>query len=121
MNNLLNSTLLVYWDNILVDLAVLHNTTEFLSSYRCISPKIFQFSLINKTFRLNWENFDPIDRKLSQLLLLTNICHMIITLIKSKSAHPIIRVEPLKPRFWDNSEICLPFSRKQQQISTTCC
>ena len=54
MSSLLNSTLLVYWDTILVDLAQdLHNTTEFLSSYRCISPKIFDFSLINKTFRLN--------------------------------------------------------------------
>ena len=54
MSNLLNSTLLVYWDNILVDLARnLQNTTEFLSSYRYISPKIFEFSLINKTFRLN--------------------------------------------------------------------
>ena len=42
MSNLLNSTLLVYWDSILVDLAqVLHNTTGILSSYRCISPKIF--------------------------------------------------------------------------------
>ena len=25
----------------------------------------------------------------------------------SESAKPIIPVEPLKPRFWDNSEICL--------------
>ena len=59
MSSLLNSTLLVYWDNILVDLArVLQNTTEFLSSY--IPPKIFEFSLINKTFRLIWENLDPI-------------------------------------------------------------
>ena len=54
MSSLFNSTLLVYWDNILVDLAQnLHNTTEFLSLYRCISPKIFEFSLINMTFRLN--------------------------------------------------------------------
>ena len=28
----------------------LHNTTEFLSSYRCISPKIFEFSLIKPSF-----------------------------------------------------------------------
>ena len=67
MSSLFNSTLLVYWDNILVDLAEDLNTTEFLSSYRCISPKIFEFSLINKTFRLNWENFVPIKRSLSQL------------------------------------------------------
>ena len=68
MSSLFNSTLLVYWNNLLVDLAQdLHNTTEFLSSYRCISPKIFRFSLINKTFRLNWENFVPIKRSLSQL------------------------------------------------------
>ena len=38
---------------------------------RCISPKIFEFSLIKDTFRLNWENFDPINRKLTQL---TEIC-----------------------------------------------
>ena len=29
--------------------------------------EIFEFSLIDKTFRLNWENFDPINRKLTQL------------------------------------------------------
>ena len=46
---------------------------------------------------------------------------MILVLITLESAHPIIQVEPLKPRFWDNSEICLFFSRKQQQIFTTCC
>ena len=45
----------------------------------------------------------------------------VLTLIKSESAYPITPVEPLKPRFWYNSEICLLFSRKQQQISTTCC
>ena len=27
----------------------------------------FEFSLINKTFRPNWESFDPINRKLTQL------------------------------------------------------
>ena len=52
MSSLFNSTLLVYWDNIPVDLAQdLHNTTKFLSSYRYISTKIFEFSLINKTFQ----------------------------------------------------------------------
>ena len=50
-----------------------------------------------------------------------NICHMILALITSESAHPIIQVEQLKQRFWHNSEICLLFSRKQQQIFTTCC
>ena len=50
MSYLLNSTLLVDWDNILVDLA-LHNITKFLSLP--LSPKIFEFSLITKIFRLN--------------------------------------------------------------------
>ena len=50
-----------------------------------------------------------------------NICHMILALITSESAHPIIQVEQLKQHFWHNSEICLLFSRKQQQIFTTCC
>ena len=54
MSSLFNSTLLVYWDNILVDLAQdLQNTTEFLFSYRCITTKLFEFSLFNKTFLLN--------------------------------------------------------------------
>ena len=68
MSSLLNSTLLVYWDNILVDLAqYLRNTTEYLFSYRNISLKIFEFSLINKTFCLNWENLVPIKRSSPQL------------------------------------------------------
>ena len=41
---------------------------------------------------------------------------MILTLIKSESTYPITSVEPLKGRFWDNSEIYLLFSREQQQI-----
>ena len=49
-----------------------------------------------------------------------NSIHVILTLIKSEFAYPITPVEPLKPRFWDNSEICLLFSRKQQ-VFTTCC
>ena len=32
---------------------------------------------------------------------------MSLTLSNSESAYPITLVEPLKPRFWDNSEICL--------------
>ena len=68
MSRLFNSTLIVYRDNIVMDLAqVLDNTTECLSTYRYISPKIFELSLINKTFRLNWDNFGPINRKLTQL------------------------------------------------------
>ena len=48
MSSLFNSTLFVYWDNILVDLAQdLHNTTEFLSHIVYFS-EIFEFSLINK-------------------------------------------------------------------------
>ena len=43
-----------------------------------------------------------------------------LTLIKSDlfQLHQITPVETLKPRFWDNFEICLLFSRKQQQIFT---
>ena len=37
-----------------------------------------------------------------------NSCHVILALITSESAHPITPVEPLKPCFWNNSEICLP-------------
>ena len=32
-----------------------------------------------------------------------NICHMILALITSESAYPIIQVEALELRFWDNS------------------
>ena len=46
---------------------------------------------------------------------------MILTSITTEYAHLIIQVEQLKPRFWDNSEICLLFSRKQQQIIIICC
>ena len=45
-----------------------------------------------------------------------NICHVILALITWESAYPITPVEPLKPRFWHNFELCLLFSRKQQQI-----
>ena len=34
--------------------------------------------------------------------------------------HPISLVKLLKPRFLDNFEICILFSRKQQQIFITC-
>ena len=44
-----------------------------------------------------------------------------LALTTSESAYIIIQVEQLKQRFWHNSEICLLFSRKQQQIFTTCC
>ena len=37
---------------------------------------------------------------------------MLLTISHSESAYPITPVEPLKQRFWDNSEICLLFSRK---------
>ena len=33
--------------------------------------------------------------------------HMLLTISYSESTYPITPVEPLKPRFWDNSEICL--------------
>ena len=58
---------------------------------------------------------------LRNLHYIKNICHLILASITSESAHPITPVEPLKPRFWDNSGICLLFTRKQQQIFTTCC
>ena len=45
---------------------------------------------------------------------------MLLTLSYSESAYPITPLEPLKPRFWNNTEICLLFNRKQQQIFTTC-
>ena len=38
---------------------------------------------------------------------------MLLTILYSVSAYPITLVEPLKPRFWYNSKICLLFSRKQ--------
>ena len=41
---------------------------------------------------------------------------MLLTVSCAESVYPITPVEPLKPRFWDNSEICLLFSRKQQQM-----
>ena len=45
MSSLFNSTLFVYWDNILVDLAQdLHNTTEFLYSYSVFQRNIRIFS-----------------------------------------------------------------------------
>ena len=40
---------------------------------------------------------------------------MILALITSESAHPIIQVEQLKQRFCHNSETCLRFGRYQQQ------
>ena len=46
-----------------------------------------------------------------------------LALIKSESV-PITSNYPsklLKPRFLDNFEICLLFSRKQQQIFIICC
>ena len=39
---------------------------------------------------------------------------MLLTESYSESVSPITPVEPLKVRFWDNFEICLLFSRKQQ-------
>ena len=61
------------------------------------------------------------NRNLRNLRYIKNICHIILTLITSESAHPIIQVEQLKQRFWHNSKICLLFSHKQQQIFTTYC
>ena len=49
------------------------------------------------------------------------ICHVILVLLNSDSAHPITPVYSFKLRFWDNSKICLLFSRKQQQRFTTSC
>ena len=46
---------------------------------------------------------------------------MLLTVSCAESVYPITPVEPLKPRFWDNSEICLLFSRKQQQMFIVCC
>ena len=40
---------------------------------------------------------------------------MLLTITYSESAYPISLVERLKLHFWDNSEICLLFSRKQQK------
>ena len=40
---------------------------------------------------------------------------MLLTITYLESAYPITPVEPLKARFWDNFEICLLFSRRQQQ------
>ena len=37
----------------------------------------------------------------------TNIYDMLLTISYSELASPITPVEPLKPRFWDNSEVCL--------------
>ena len=61
------------------------------------------------------------NENLRNLRYTKNTCHIILALIISESAHPIIQVEQLRPRFCDNSEICLLFTRKQQQIFTTCC
>ena len=33
--------------------------------------------------------------------------HVLSKILYSESAYPITPVEPLKPRFWHNSEICL--------------
>ena len=44
---------------------------------------------------------------LRNLRYIKKICHMISALIKSECAYPIAPVEPLKPRFWNNYEICL--------------
>ena len=41
---------------------------------------------------------------------------MLLTISNSESTYPITPVEQLKPRFWDDSEICLLYIRKQQQI-----
>ena len=38
------------------------------------------------------------------------------TMSYSESAYLITLIEPLKPRLWDNSEICLLFGRKGQHI-----
>ena len=44
-SSLFNSTLLIYWDNILVDLAQdLHNTTEILSHIDVLTENIRIFS-----------------------------------------------------------------------------
>ena len=45
---------------------------------------------------------------------------MLLNVSYLESAYPITPVEPLKSRFWDNSEICLLFSRKQQQLFSMC-
>ena len=45
---------------------------------------------------------------------------MSLTFSNLESAYLITLVEQLRPRFWDNSKIYLPFSRKQQEIFIIC-
>ena len=48
--------------------------------------------------------------------ILKFIYYMLLTMLYLESAYMINPLEPLKPRFLHISEMCLLFSRKQQQI-----
>ena len=65
-------------------------------------------------------NSDKCTRPLSSIEFNLNE-RVSLTRATSESAHPITPIYLLKPRFSDNSETCLLFIRKQQQIFTTCC
>ena len=66
------------------------------------------------------QNSDKCTRPLSSIEFNLNE-RVSLTRATSESAHPITPIYLLKPRFSDNSETCLLFIRKQQQIFTTCC
>ena len=59
-----------------------------------------------------------------QLSLLYEALKFAVELVRhpvhAESAHPISPIYLLKPRFPNNSEICLLYSHKQQQIFNTC-
>ena len=59
--------------------------------------------------------------KLLLIIESLRICHLMLMWMYPESSYLIAPVEPLKPRLWDNSEIYLLFSRKQQQIFIICC
>ena len=86
-------------------------TVPYLESAYPITP----VEPLKLRLRVNSEIFD--------FLVVNNnkYLYMLLTASYLESAYPITPVEPLKARFWDNFEICLLFSRKQQQIFITCC
>ena len=78
-----------------------------------------------RTLRVRTPAFGPRLEKSEKPLIFVELPFLQHIYIISCSQHhirnqryPSTPVYPLKPRFWDNIEICLLFGRKQQQIFT---
>ena len=100
---------------------------HFLTFFRTLkSSKTFGHWPVKTNFvlRTQWFRIALVQPLLQQIceLHILYVAKFIITLSNSESAYLITPVVTLKPRFWDNSEVCLLFSRKQQQqICIICC